>query len=79
MRWTSNSRDPMMISMMKKERDHSLTEKDTKEWGEFLRKRDLSPSIYNQRVFLRQHPNDNRDYNVKMKDGADLKIEVFSK
>ena len=79
MRWTSNSRDPTMISMMKKERDHTLTDKDTKEWGDFLRKRDLSPSIFNQRVFLRQHPNDGHDYNMKMKDGADLKIEVFSK
>jgi acetyl esterase/lipase len=78
-RWTSNSRDPFMIKMMKKQSDNTLTENDIKEWSAFLRKRDLSPSIENQRIFSRQHPNDQRDYVVKIKDGVDLKIEVFSK
>ena len=78
-RWTSNSRDPTMIAMMKKERDNTLTDKDIKEWGEFVRKRDLTPSIDKQRVFVRQHLGDNHDYNIKIKDGADIRIEVFSK
>jgi acetyl esterase/lipase len=78
-RWTSNSRDPFMITMMAKQRDQTLTDQDIKAWGEFLRKRDLSPSIDNQHVFARQHPNDKQDYVVDVKDGADVAIEVFSK
>lgn len=78
-RWTSNSRDPFMIRMMTKQRDNTLTDADINEWGAFLRKRDLSPSIENQRVYPRQHPGDNHDYTVEIKEGADLSIEVFSK
>ena len=78
-RWTSNSRDPFMISMMTKQRENSLTDADIKAWGEYLRKRDLSPSIYNQSVFDRQHPNDKQEYIVEIKKGSDLLIEVFSK
>ena len=78
-RWTSNSRDPFMINMMDKQSRATLTEAERKEWGEFLRKRDLSPSIYNQRVFSRKHPGDKQDYVVDVKDGKDLVIEVFSK
>jgi len=77
-RWTSNSRDPFMINMMAK-RPGTLTEQDIKTWGEYLRKRDLSPSIYNQRVFARQHPNDKKEYIIDIRDGEDLLIEVFSK
>ena len=78
-RWTSNSRDPFMIKMMTRQREGTLTEQDRKEWGEFLRKRDLSPSINDQRVFPRQHPNDKNDYVMNVTDGADVLIEVFSK
>jgi acetyl esterase/lipase len=78
-RWTSNSRDPFMIGMMTKQREGKLTEQDTKAWGEYLRKRDLSPSIDNQRVFPRQHPNDKSDYIIDIKENADVVIEVFSK
>ena len=78
-RWTSNSRDPFMIKMMAKQRDGTLTAQDKKEWGDFLRKRDLSPSIDNQRVFSRQRPNDKQDYVIDIKEGADILIEVFSK
>ncbi len=78
-RWTSNSRHPFMIDMMAKQRDGTLTEQDKKAWGEFLRKRDLSPSIDNQRVFARQHPNDKSDYVVDVKKGGEIVIEVFSK
>ena len=75
----SNSRDPFMIRMMAKQRDNTLTDDDRKEWGEYLRKRDLSPSIYNQRIFQHQHPNDKQDYTVEIKEGSPVLIEVFSK
>lgn len=78
-RWTSNSRDPFMISMMNKQRDNTLTDTDRKEWSEYLRKRDLSPSIDNQKVFARQRPGDKTDYVVEIKEGSDVVIEVFSK
>lgn len=78
-RWTSNSRDPFMIRMMAGQRDKTLTDDEMKEWGEYLRKRDLSPSIDNQHVFSRQHPKDKDDYVVTIKAGAEVLIEVFSK
>lgn len=77
-RWTSNSREPFMISMMAK-RPGTLTDQDIKTWGEYLRKRDLSPSIYNQRVFARQHPNDKKDYTIDITERGEVLIEVFSK
>jgi acetyl esterase/lipase len=78
-RWTSNSRNPFMIKMMTRQREGTLTEQDRKEWSEFLRKRDLSPSIDDQRVFPRQHPNDKNDYVMNVTDSADVLIDVFSK
>jgi acetyl esterase/lipase len=80
-RWTSNSRDPVMIKMMGKAQGRTLTDEDRKEWGEYIRKRDLSPSIEEQRVFRRQRPKDRQDYVVEIKDGGDdqLNIEVFSR
>lgn len=77
-RWTSNSRDPFMISMMAKPAN-TLTEQDIKTWGEYLRKRDLSPSIYNQRVFTRQHPNDKKNYSIDIRNNGEYLIEVYSK
>lgn len=79
-RWLSNSRDPVMIKMMAKQRDRTLTDEDRKEWGEYIRHRDSSPSIENQRVFSRQRPKDKSGYIVEIKPGADtLSLEVFSK
>ena len=80
-RWQSNSRDPLMIKMTGKQRDRTLTDEDRKEWGEYIRKRNLSPSIENQRVFRRQRPNDKNDYIVEIKSGSEnkLALEVFSK
>ena len=79
-RWLSNSRDPLMIKMMAKQRDRTLTDEDRKEWGEYIRKRDLSPSIENQRVFSRQRPKDKTDYIVEIKPGTNVfDLEVFSK
>jgi acetyl esterase/lipase len=78
-RWTSNSRHPFMINMMAKQRDGTISDQEIKEWGEFLRKRDLSPSIDNQRVFAYRHPNDKEEYVIDVKNGTDVLIEVFSK
>jgi acetyl esterase/lipase len=79
-RWLSNSRDPVMIKMQAKQRDRTLTEADQQEWAEHVRKRDLSPSIENQRVYSRQRPKDKSDYIVEIKPGANvLTLEVFSR
>jgi len=78
-RWTSNSRDPFMITMMDKQSKGTLTDADRKEWGEYVRKRDLSPSIDKQRIYSRRHPADKGDYIVNIKDGSEMVIEVFSK
>lgn len=78
-RWTSNSREPFMIQMMDKQGKGTLTETERKEWGEYLRKRDLSPSIYNQRIFARQRPNERNDYIIDIKKDKEVLIEVFSR
>jgi len=78
-RWVSNSREPFMIQMMDKQSKGTLTEADRKEWGEYLRKRDLSPSIDKQRVYSKKRPNDKQDYIIDIKDGKEVLIEVFSK
>ena len=78
-RWISNSRHPFMIEMMAKERDGTISAEELKKWGDFLRKRDLSPSIENQRIFALQRPGDKKDYTIDIKRGGDLLIEVFSK
>ena len=74
-------KNPVMIGMMARLRDRTLTEADRKQWGEYIRKRDLSPSIENQRVFRRQRPNDKADYIVEIKgDGENkLNLEMFSR
>jgi acetyl esterase/lipase len=80
-RWMSNSRDPVMIKMMGKARSKTLTDDERKEWGEYIRKRDLSPSIADQRSFRRQRPKDKTDYIIEIKGGGNesLNIEVFSR
>jgi acetyl esterase/lipase len=78
-RWVSNSREPFMINMMDKQSKGTLTDADRKEWGDYLRKRDLSPSIYNQIIYSRKHPKDQQDYVIDIKNGKEVLIEVFSK
>ncbi|MEO6720322.1 MAG: alpha/beta hydrolase [Ferruginibacter sp.] len=77
-RWTSNSRDPFMIRMMDKQSKGTIIAADMKEWEAYLRKRDLSPSIYNQRIYNRQHPKDAKDYIIDIKDSKEVLIEVFN-
>ena len=80
-RWLSNSRDPVMIKMMDKQRKGTLSDEDRQAWGAYIRQRDLAPSIENQRVFSRQRPQDKTDYIVAIKEAGEnhLSIEVFSK
>jgi len=71
----------MMIKMMGKMRDRTLTDEDRKVWSDYVRKRDLSPSIENQRVYRRQRSQDKTDYVVEIKSGGEtqLNLEVFSR
>src|SRR5678810_754544 len=78
-RWVSNSREPFMIKMMDKQSKGTITDADKKEWSEYLRNRDLSPSIYKQRIYARKHPNDKGEYIVDVKGNREVLIEVFSK
>jgi hypothetical protein len=78
-RWISNSREPFMIQMMDKQSKGTLTDADKTAWGDYLRKRNLSPSIDRQRVYARKHPNDQQDYFIDLKEGKEISIEVFSK
>ena len=79
-RWTSNSRDPFMLKITEKQRSNSLTDADRKEWGEYLRKRDLSPSIENQRVFRRQRPERQKRLHCRnQRRLVNSRLEVFSR
>jgi len=50
-----------------------------KAWSDYTRKRDLSPSIYNQVVYTHKHPNDKEDYVLIIKENDEILVEVFSK
>jgi hypothetical protein len=78
-RWISNSREPFMIKMMEKQRTNTLTDEDIKSWSEYIRKRDLSPSITKQAVYSKQHPADKQDYVIDVTGNGDVAIEVFNK
>lgn len=78
-RWVSNSREPFMIEMMDKQSKGTLTEADRNKWAEYLRKRDLSPSIYNQIVYKRKRPADKVDYQININKANEVLIEVYSK
>jgi len=78
-RWTSNSREPFMIAMTEKQSRGTLTDDDKKAWADYLRKRDLSPSIDKQRVFSHKHAGDKGDYIVDVKNEQEILVEVFSK
>lgn len=78
-RWISNSREPFMIQMMDRQSKGTLTETDKATWGEYLRRRNLSPSIDKQHIYFRKHPDDKKDYIIELKEGKEVLIEVFSK
>jgi hypothetical protein len=58
-----------------------FTEEDRREWHEYARKRNLSPSIEGQRIYRRQRPKDKNELTAEIKAGVEnrLQIEVFSR
>jgi hypothetical protein len=80
-RWLSNSVNPMVLKMTQKQRAGTLTDADRKEWQEYARARDLSPSLEGQRVYRKQRPADKEDLVVEVPEAAGKKLEiaVFSK
>jgi acetyl esterase/lipase len=79
-RWLSNSRDPMLLEMSRKQRDGTLTDSDRARWTAYARQKNLSPSIDDQRIYRHVHPSDAQDLIVEVKPAGDenLAIEVFS-
>lgn len=80
-RWLSNGRNETIIRMNQKIRSGQVTDEDRQQWQEYGRKRDLSPSIENQRVYQRRHPSDKNDLIVEIINGRKnrLQIDVFSR
>ncbi|HEY2787236.1 MAG TPA: alpha/beta hydrolase [Fimbriiglobus sp.] len=80
-RWLSNSVNPMTLKMTRKQRTGGLTEQDRKDWNEYARARDLSPSIAAQKIFRKKHPSDAKEQVIEFKAGANnaVEIDVFSK
>jgi hypothetical protein len=75
-RWMSNSRDPIMSAMSAKQRNGTLTDDERREWIAYARKRDLSPSIADQRVFRSKRPDDRSDMIVEIKSGRENRINL---
>jgi acetyl esterase/lipase len=75
-RWLSNSRDPMQLGMNQKQRSGAMTDDDRKAYSEWARKRDLSPSIQEQRVYGKNHPGDAAEMVVEVKPGSENHIDV---
>lgn len=79
-RWLSNAVNPMTLKMQQKQRSGGLTEMDRKEWHEYARARDLSPSIDEQKVFRKKRPTDKDDQVVEIKaNQSTFDVEVYSK
>lgn len=80
-RWLSNSRDPVYQKMTQKQRTGTLTDEDRKEWSEYTRKRNLSPSIEDLRVFRTRRPGDEKELVVEVKAAGEnqFDLDVFTK
>lgn len=68
-RWLSNSRNPLRLEMQQKQRAGALTEEDRKQWHDYVRARDLSPSIEGLKVFRKLRGTDAEDMTVEIKAG----------
>jgi acetyl esterase/lipase len=75
-RWLSNSVNPMVLKMTQKLRAGTLTDADRKEWQEYARNRDLSPSLDDQRVYRKQRPTDKEDLVVEVPEAAGKKLDI---
>jgi acetyl esterase/lipase len=75
-RWMSNSRDPVMSSMSAKSRNGTITEDERRYWIAYARKRDLSPSLSEERVFRSQRAGENRDIVAEIKNSGENRIDL---
>jgi hypothetical protein len=75
-RWASNTRDTVMGKLIPKLRNGILTDDERRAWIEYARKRDLSPSIVDQRVFRSRLPGNRSDMVVEIKSGSENRIDV---
>jgi len=75
-RWTSNAQDKMQLAMNQKARGGTMTDADRKEYADWARKRDLSPSIADQRVYRKHRPTDTGEMIVEIKAGEENHIDI---
>jgi aromatic ring hydroxylase len=70
-----------MSSMTAKSKNGTLTDDERREWVAYARKRDLSPSITEERVFRSKHPDERSDMIVEIKNNGENRIdlEVFTR
>jgi acetyl esterase/lipase len=71
-RWMSNSRDPIFQEISAKLRNGGgkLEKADEEKWIASARKKDFSPTLPNQRVFLTRTPSDSRPLEVEVLRGS---------
>ena len=50
--------------------------KTVKEWIDYARKRDLSPSIEDQRIYRRKRPGDKEEMTVEIKEGGENRVDL---
>ncbi len=74
--WLSNSRNPMMVKMNRKQRDGTLTEEDRREWNDYARKRNLAPEIDDVRVFRHARASGSAEIIVEIKAGAENRVDL---
>jgi hypothetical protein len=75
-RWVSNARDPVIGRLSAKLRDGTLTDEERREWIAYARKRDLSPSLGDQRVFRARHPGEGGEMIVEFKGGGENRVDI---
>jgi hypothetical protein len=75
-RWVSNARDPVLGKLTAKLRDGSLTDEERRKWVAYARKRNLSPSLGDQRAFRTRHPAEGSVMIVEFKGNGENRIDV---
>jgi hypothetical protein len=71
-----NARHPVIGKLTAKLRDGSLTDEERRRWVAYAKKRDLSPSLGDQRVFRTRHPGEGSDMIVEFKGNGKNRIDV---
>lgn len=76
--WLSNSQNPIMLKMNRKQREGTLTEEDRREWNDYARKRNLAPEIDDVRVFrhTRGTGAGSGDVIVEIKAGGENRVDL---